>query len=213
MAEVAKEMEVPKEPEAANMVCPNCHTFQPRARVCDQCGVIIEKVLNPNKTPLGKRAAADDKPKTNKLWLVLLIACFIFYLSKENDEEPGVVAANDGTRHTTAQESPEPVTAANPDIALKMQRDKVITKLQALKSTLYMLSAEGRLPPSNEEGLESLLDEGLLTKAEITDEWGNTFVYRLEWGEQVGLEREYQIFVHSRGPDGVSGNADDIAMP
>lgn len=199
--------------EAANMVCPNCHTFQSRAEVCNQCGVIIEKVLNVNKGPVEKTVVIDEKPKTNKLWMVLLIVCLIFYFSKDNDEEDDVVSSNAGVQTVPVQEGLDAAVAVNPDVALKVQRDKVMTKLQTLKSTLYMLSVEGKTPPNDEEGLQLLVDQGILTQSEIIDEWENTFVYRLEWGEQIGLERQYRIFVHSRGPDGISGNADDILMP
>lgn len=203
------------ETEAMNMVCPNCHTFQPRAVACNQCGVIVEKVLNADKDPVRKPVvAADDKPKTNKLWAVLLIACLIFYFSKDNDEEANIVSPNAGEQpKTSGQEQLDTVEAVNSDVATKLRRDKVITKLQTLKSSLYALNMESRMPPSNEEGLQSLVDQGLLTQADITDEWGNTFVYRIEWGEQTGLERQYSIFVHSRGPDGISGNDDDVIMP
>ncbi|HEX7025705.1 MAG TPA: type II secretion system protein GspG [Gammaproteobacteria bacterium] len=207
--------------EVANMVCPNCNAFQPRAAVCDQCGVVIEKVLNTNKGFFEKKTVpADDKPKTNKLWLVLLIVCVIFYYSEKKDEEVEVVSAKgavsgqaDSKPLALAQEDAEPLVADIPDTTSISQQDRVITKLQTLKSTLYMLGVEGKVPPSNEEGLQSLVNGGLLTESDITDEWGNTFVYRLEWGEQVGPQQEYRIFVHSRGPDGISGNADDIAMP
>lgn len=201
--------------EAANMVCPNCHTFQLRAEACSQCGVIIEKVLNAGKTPVEKPVVADDKPKTNKLWAVLLMVCIIFYFSKKDDVRETNTASPAAVTppETSVQDGPATVAAVNPDMELTMQRDKVITKLQALKSTLYKLNVEGRMPPSNKAGLQYLVDEGLLTQADITDEWGNTFVYRLEWTEQTGQQRQYSIFVHSRGPDGISGNDDDVVMP
>lgn len=204
--------------EVANMVCPNCNAFQPRAAVCDQCGVVIDKVSSAaNKGSLKKKVVpGDDKPKTNKLWVLLLVVCIIFYYSKKEDEQVKLVSTENvvsAEPDNPAQEDAEPPIAAIPHTPSISQRDKVLTKLQTLKSTLYMLGLEGRTPPSNEEGLQSLVNGGLLTESDITDEWGNTFVYRLEWGDQVGPQREYRIFVHSRGPDGVSGNADDIVMP
>lgn len=214
MEEVANEVAN----EAANMVCPNCHTFQPRAEACNECGVIIEKVLNAGKTPVKKPVVADDTPKTNKLWLVLLLSCVFFYYSKhKNGEEqevaPAAVTRPKAPSKTPEQEQPTAVAAVNPDIESNTQRDKVMAKLRALKSTLYRLHVEGRMPPGNEEGLQHLVDEGTLTQADITDEWGNTFVYRLEWTQRAGQEKRYSIFVHSRGPDGISGNDDDVTMP
>lgn len=209
--------------EAANMVCPNCHTFQPRAEACNECGVIIEKALNAGKTPVEKQkpVVVDDTPKTNKLWLVLLLTCVFFYYSKHKDKEneeleaaaPAAVTSPKTPSKTPEQEQSAAAAAVNPDIESNTQRDKVMIKLQAIKSTLYRLHVEGKMPPSNEEGLQYLVDEGILTQADITDEWGNTFVYRLEWTRQAGQEKQYSIFVRSRGPDGISGNDDDIIMP
>ncbi len=68
-------------------------------------------------------------------------------------------------------------------------------------------------PPSNEEGLQPLVDKGYLSQPAITDEWGNIYEYRLEWGKETPWGKKYEIFVHSKGPDGISGNADDIGMP
>lgn len=200
--------------ESMNMVCPSCHTFQPRAMACSQCGVIVEKVLNANKGPVEKIVIAPDKPKTNKLWILLLLTCIILYLSKDNEEEVRAVSQVASEQSQTPEQGQlDSVAAVNPDVAMESQRDKVIAKLQALKSTLHMLSMEGRALPSNEDGLYFLVDEGYLAESDITDEWNNTFVYRIEWGEETALEREYSIFVHSRGPDGISGNSDDIVMP
>ena len=77
---------------------------------------------------------------------------------------------------------------------------------------LYGHGIEGGEPPSNAEGLQALVDSGYLTQFDITDEWQNTFVYRLEWGKETAWGQEYKIFVHSKGADGISGNADDVAM-
>ena len=78
---------------------------------------------------------------------------------------------------------------------------------------LYHYSMEGDHPPTNEEGLQPLVDRRYLSQSDITDEWGNAFVYRLEWGKETPWGKEYKIFVHSNGPDGMSGNSDDVAMP
>lgn len=199
------------------MVCPSCHTFQPRAEACNQCGVIIEKVLNAGKTPVEKQkpVVANDPPKTNKLWLVLLLVCVYFYYSKQKDNEEleAAVSAAATSAALETSEQEQPATAVDPGAESNTQREKVMAKLQALKSTLYRLQVEGRMPPGNEDGLQYLVDEGILAQADITDEWGNTFVYRLEWTQQAGEEKQYSIFVHSRGPDGISGNDDDVMMP
>ena len=87
------------------------------------------------------------------------------------------------------------------------------SQLQNLKTMLYFYTTDGGLPPSNEQGLQQLVDTRHLSQANITDVWGNTLVYRLEWGKETPWGKEYKIFVHSKGPDGISGNADDVMMP
>lgn len=208
------------EAEAANMVCPNCNAFQPRASVCSQCGILVEKApdaKDANKSPFQRIVVADpDERKTNKLWIVLLLACLIFYFSKNKDEEIITpVSQSSGTQEpsTDTEGQLAAIAAVDPDAALKVQRDRVLTRLETLQATLYRLSAEDRFLPSEEVGLQTLVNEGLLTEADVTDEWGNTFVYRLEEGEQIGSQRQYAVFLHSRGPDGISGNSDDVVLP
>ena len=105
------------------------------------------------------------------------------------------------------------IAAFNPAAAENIQRTKVKGKLQNLKTMLYMHGVEGGEPSSNEQGLQALVDKGALRQADIIDEWGNTFVYRMEWGKKTLMGKEYSIFIHSKGKDGISGNADDVMMP
>ena len=78
---------------------------------------------------------------------------------------------------------------------------------------LYQYTMEGTVPPSNAEGLQVLVDGRYLSQSDITDDWGRKFVYRMEWGKETPWGKEYEITVHSKGPNGMSGTHDDIGMP
>jgi hypothetical protein len=203
-----------------NMICPGCQIFQPRAVICNSCGIVVAKVGKPapNAAPRSTGSETSKTPRVN-LNVILLIGlpviAFIVFSGSENAEE---------VDHTTAAVSsdvsdknkPNPtdmIAAVNPAAAARIQRNNVTSKLHALKTMLYQYSMEGDDPPTNDEGLQALVERRYLTQSEITDEWGNTFVYRLEWGKETPWGKEYKIFVHSKGPDGVSGNSDDVAMP
>lgn len=55
--------------DTPNMVCPRCNAFQPKAEICSQCGVIIEKAQNSvsgskEKTDAKKTGRASKPAKT-----------------------------------------------------------------------------------------------------------------------------------------------------
>ena len=218
-----------------NMVCPSCGTFQPRADICSKCGVVIAK-----KTGAGKKPTAGPIPKpkpkpgvnpaarpaaktaTSKLPLALIIPAAIIavivlgYLVFSGGDE-----TDDSTIETTAPAAPaktgseaqiDRIAVVKPGVANELQRSQVQSKLHTLRTQMNLYLVENAQPPSNEEGLQSLVEKGVLTAADITDAWGNAYVYKLEWGEETALEKKYTIFMSSKGPDGITGNADDIGL-
>lgn len=195
--------------ENSNMICPSCGTFQRRAEVCNKCGVIIAKVSNTSNDVAEKEIAksAKGKPFAVKLAVAIFIVASIM-----------VFSLFPGADKDTAQESKDAmnpidkVAAYNPAIANDIQRTNVLSKMHKLKTILHMYLTEESGPPSNEEGLQLLVSKGYLSQPDITDEWGSVFEYRLEWGEENAFEKKYTIFVHSKGPDGISGNSDDVGM-
>ncbi len=205
--------------EQPHMICPRCNTFQPKAEICDKCGVIIAKIqqtINGAEKP--PAAQEISKPSIPKFVVILLVAIpvigFIMFSGTDNVNETDSTTsrANDMTK-TKKKDPIDNIAAFNPAVAEVVRTTKVRSKLNSLKTMLYMYGTEGGEPPGNEEGLQSLVDSGYLTQPEITDGWGNIFVYRLEWGKETVWGKEYKIYVHSNGPDGISGNSDDVMMP
>jgi len=205
-------------PEKTNMVCPHCQTFQALAETCNKCGVIIEKArMAAGGTGEKLIETKSGKPPIAKSVVILLVAIpcigLILYLATGDKNEAVTTADSKEQQKTNVVKPIDRIAAFNPAIANNIQRNNVMSKLQSLKVMLYSYGVEGDEPPSNEEGLQTLVDRGYLAQPGITDEWGNTFVYRLEWGKETPWGKEYKIFVHSKGPDGISGNADDVMMP
>jgi len=205
--------------EGTNMICPVCGAFQPRAEICNKCGIIIAKAANPQAKPEVRSAAKANtgKPPVAMIILAAVIAVPVIGYVLFSTDDDTVTTATD----TSNDESPvmpaaksqiERIATVNPAVASDLQNSQVQSKLSALRTTLNMYSIDNDKPPSNEEGLQTLVTKGVATAADITDEWGNSFVYRLEWGKETALEREYEIFIFSKGPDGVSGTADDISI-
>lgn len=195
--------------ENSNMICPNCKTFQHRAEVCNKCGVIIAKASNVANNVTEKELAKSATGKTLvvKLAVAVLIAASVIGFSLFS-----------GAGKDTAQKSKDAmkpidkVTAYNPAVADNIQRNNVLAKLHKLKTVLNMYLVQEEGPPSNEEGLQLLVNKAYLSQPDITDEWGRVFEYRLEWGEENAFEKKFTIFVNSKGPDGISGNSDDVGM-
>ena len=207
----------------ANMICPSCQIFQPRAVTCKSCGIVVAKLAQPAPSAAPRATGPDTSttPRFN-IRVVLLIAIPVIGLIAFSGSEN----AADGDHSTDAKSSeasdknkakkPSPtdrIAAFNPGAAAHIQRNNVMSKLHALRTMMYQYSMEGDEPPTNDEGLQVLVDRRYLSQSDITDEWGNTFVYRLEWGKETPWGKEYKIFVHSKGPDGRSGSSDDIGMP
>ena len=209
--------------EQLHMICPSCNTFQPKAEICNKCGVIIAKLQQTiNGAP--KKPAAQEISKTPipKFVVILLIAIpvigFVMYSGTDNVNVTGNTSdsTSSSASEKTKTKKTDPIdriAAFNPTVAEKVRATKVQSKLHSLRTMLYMLGTEGGEPPSNEEGLQALADSGFLTQSEITDDWGNILDYRLEWGKETPWGKEYKIYVHSNGPDGISGNSDDVMLP
>lgn len=209
--------------ETSNMICPACQKFQPKAEICNSCGVIIAKAQKPVSGDAQKPVAQEtSKPPIAKFAVILLIAIpvigFVMFSGTDNDNE--AVNATDSASSNVSEktkakkpDSIDKIAVFNPAVADNLRRTNVRSKLHSLKTTLYMLGVEGDEPPSNEEGLKLLVEKRYLNQDEITDEWGNIFVYRLEWGKETPWGKEYKIYVHSKGQDGISGTADDIGLP
>ncbi len=201
---------------STNMICPSCGTFQDLAEVCSKCGVIIEKVLNAAVNYADKKSAESENNRslTAKIAVMLLITIpvigFILFSGTDNGQE--TVGNSNDQEKTDKLQSSERIAAFNPAIAENVQRTNVKSKLHSIRTNLNVYLVEGGDPPTNEEGLQLLVDSGYLSQAEITDEWGNIYEYRLELDKETPWGQEYKIFVHSRGPDGVSGNADDVGI-
>ena len=202
--------------EGTNMICPSCGAFQPRAETCNKCGIIIAKATSaPAATSAPQRTAVAAKTSKPPLAMIAVIAVVViaaggyFLFSGSNKEKPAVTTDTAQTKPPRKSEI-DRIGTFNPAIASNMHRTNVLTKISTLKTALHMYTIDGSPPPSNEEGLQPLVDKGLVSKADITDEWGNVFNYRLEWGEETALEKKYKIYLSSNGPDGIPGNADDI---
>jgi len=205
--------------EQPHMICPGCKTFQPKAEICNECGVIVAKVQQRiNGAEIKPAAKESSKLPVPKIVVILLIAIpvigFIMFsgTDKVNETDSTSSSANEKTK-TEKKDPIDNIAAFNPAVAEKVRTTKVQSKLHSLKTMLYMYGTEGGEPPGNEEGLQSLVDSGFLAQPDITDDWGNIFVYRLEWGKETPWGKEYKIYVHSKGPDGISGNSDDVMMP
>ena len=150
--------------------------------------------------------------------MILLVAIpviwFVIYSGTDNVNETDSTSSRANEKTKTEKKDPiDNIAAFNPAVAEKVRTTKVRSKLQSLKTMLYMYGTEGGEPPGNEQGLQSLVDSGYLKQPDITDDWGNIFDYRLEWGKETVWGKEYKIYVHSNGPDGISGNSDDVIMP
>ena len=205
--------------EGTNMICPSCGAFQPRAETCNKCGVIIAKASSPApaaSAPQRKAVAANtSKPPVAMIAVIAVVVIAIggyFLFSGSNKEKPAAVATDTSQPKPAKKKSEiDRIGTYNPAIASNMHRTNVLTKISTLKTALHMYTIDGSPPPSDEEGLQLLVDKGLVSKSDITDEWGNVFHYRLEWGEETALEKKYKIYLSSNGPDGIAGNADDIS--
>ena len=203
----------------ANMICPGCQTFQPRALTCSTCGIAVAKVGKPapSAARVATVSATSDPPRLNR-FVILLIAIPVigFILSSGSDQAEEADATSSGASDQNKANKSNPtdrLATIHPGAAAHIQRNNTRSKLHSLKTALYAISVEGDDPPTNEEGLQVFVDRRYLSASDITDDWGNKFVYRLEWGKETPWGKEYKIFVHSKGPDGISGNHDDIGMP
>jgi len=212
----------------SNMICPSCGKFQSRDIICESCGVIIEKAQNQVSVEKKEKIRPKAKNKISSIHIlgaslllfILVAAISVFSNKSTNNNEANnikktVTTDNKNSKIKVSKKSDiEKIAAFNPEVANRIQQVQVGSKLRLLKTALHINNVEGFEPPSNEQGLQLLVDQGQLTQQEITDEWGNIFNYRLEWGKQSDiLGREYKIFIHSSGPDGISGTEDDIHMP
>ena len=212
--------------EGQNMVCPGCGAFQPRAEVCIKCGIVIAKKAGPIKKPTAgpipkpqakppARPAAKPAGSKPPLGLILLAAIIIVpvasYFLFAAKGKPATDTTT-GSKPAPAKTEIERIATLKPGVANELQRSQVQSKLHTLRTQLNLYLTEHEQPPSNEEGLQSLVAKGALTEADITDAWGHAYNYRLEWGQESAMEKKYTISLSSNGPDGIPGNADDIGL-
>ena len=205
--------------EGTNMICPVCGAFQPRAEICNKCGIIIAKAANPQAKPEVRSAAKASAGKPPVAWIILaaIIAVpvigYVLFSTTDDKATTATDTANAETPVTPAAKSQiERIGTFNPAVANKLHLSQVLSKLSALRTTLNVYSIDNDTPPSTEEGLPSLVSKGVVTAADITDEWGNTFEYRVDPVRDAMTGKDYTINLSSKGPDGIAGNADDIKL-
>lgn len=206
--------------EGTNMICPSCGAFQPRAEVCNKCGIVIAKAPAPaaaTSAPQRKAVAAqDNKSPVVRIVLIAVVVIAIagyFIFSGPNSENQSSTASNDASQTKPAQKKSEidRIGTFNSAAASNMHRTNVLSKLSTIRNALNMYGVDGNQPPSNDDGLQLLVDKGLLSPSDLTDDWGNTFVYKLKNQRDPATGKDYTISLSSKGPDGIAGNADDIS--
>ena len=205
--------------EGTNMICPACGAFQPRAEICKKCGIIIAKATSQKIKQAAPPAVKVGTGKPPVAMIILaavigisLIGYFLFSTTGDTVTTATDTSSDESPAKPAAKSEIDRIATINPAVANNLQRSQVQGKLNTVRTMLNIYIVENAEPPSTEEGLQSLVSKGVITASDITDEWGNSFVYRLEWGKETALEREYEIFIFSKGPDGVSGTADDISI-
>ncbi len=193
------------------MICPACEKFQPKAEECAHCGIVIAKARKPDAPPpqpTKNESDSDGLPiKAIAIVVVIIIAGGAFLFTGDDqpaDEEQSVAKGSPSQIDKLAVIKPK---------ANKIQIAKTRGTLHTLKTSLYMLSMDWSEPPTNEQGLQYLVRQGHLTKAETTDAWGRGFAYKMKWTKENAFTREYEIIVHSLGADGLTNTSDDIGMP
>lgn len=201
--------------EGTNMICPSCGTFQPRAEVCNKCGIIIAKASTAVATTPQATAVASKsgKPPVAIIAVVALIALaaigYFIFSGSSTAPQPKVTA----TAKPAARKSEiDRLGTYNKHIADNMHRSNVLSKLSVIRNALNMYEVDGNQPPSTEQGLQPLVDKGLLSADDLIDEWGNTFGYQLKMEKDPATGKDYTIKLFSKGPDGIAGNADDISL-
>ncbi|MBT4161101.1 MAG: hypothetical protein HOC70_05815 [Gammaproteobacteria bacterium] len=210
-----------------NMICPACNAFQPKAEECVKCGVIIAKasqVATPkaDKPPPEPDVTGGLPVKPIAIGVVLIFGVAGFLLTQNDSPEN-----NSPENNSPENNSPENNGSSDPNTAQKKPSNKLtqataaITqantreRMRALITKLNFVAIEDQSfePPTNEQGLNKLVQDGLLTKEDITDAWSRDFVYEMVITRDMGaLGKEYEMRFHSAGADGITGNADDIGM-
>lgn len=205
--------------EGTNMICPSCGAFQPRAETCNKCGAIIAKATpGPNNAPQSKAVAAKaGKPPVAifavvAIVVIAVIGYFLFPGSKTENRSSTAAADAAPSKPAAKKSEIDRIGTFNAAAASNMHRSNVLSKLSTIRNALNMYSIDGSQPPSNAEGLQPLLDKGLLSQSDVTDEWGNAFVYDLKNEKDPATGKDYTISLSSRGPDGIAGNGDDIKL-
>jgi len=147
--------------EQPHMICPRCNTFQPKAEICNKCGVIIAKVQQTingaEKPPV---AQESSKPPIPKFVVILLVAIpviwFVIYSGTDNINDPDSTSSSANEKTKTEKKDPiDNIAAFNPAVAEKVRTTKVRSKLQSLKTMLYMTEqkVENRLAMSKDYSL------------------------------------------------------------
>ena len=199
-------------PNQVNMICPACEKFQPKAEECVHCGIVIVKASKPGAAPPKTAKIESDSDglpiKAIAIVAVIVIAGAAFMFSGNDQPADGEQSAAKDSKSQIANPA---ASKLNP--ASRVQVVRTQATLQTLKTKLYMLSMDWSEPPTNEQGLQHLVRQGHLTKADTTDAWGREFIYKMEWKKETAFTREYEITVLSLGADGLTNTSDDIGMP
>jgi len=201
------------------MICPSCGAFQPRADVCNKCGIIIAKASTAAASATASNAVV---PKTSNppvtmiaivaVVVVAVIGYFLFSGSDNENQSAGVAADTTKAEPAAKKSEIDRIGTFNPAVAENMHRTNVLSKLSEIRNALNMYSVDGNQPPTGAEGLQVLVDKGLLSQSDLVDEWGNPFVYQIKMETDLATGSNYTINLSSMGPDGIPGNADDIKL-
>ena len=85
--------------------------------------------------------------------------------------------------------------------------NRVEVQLHKVQVALNQYNADlGEIP----SGFADLVSYGLLQQSDLQDPWGHELAYRSEMRRSSAHQEEYEIFVYSKGPDGIQDNQDDI---
>ncbi len=85
--------------------------------------------------------------------------------------------------------------------------NRVEVQLHKVQMALHQYNSDlGEIPT----GFSDLVNYGLLKQSDLQDPWGHELAYRSERRKTSAHKEEYEIFIYSKGPDGIQDNKDDI---
>ena len=101
---------------------------------------------------------------------------------------------------------------ANVNAAVHRQTapDTVVTDFKMIENALHMYSLNGGKIPTDEEGLNVLVENQILQERHTIDPWGTPYAYERELKSDTSMGKMYQIFLTCAGPDKAYDTADDL---